>query len=141
MSDTDRAELNILVVDDHSLTRDMVGSILKNLGFPNLVLADNGITALRKMEDKSFDLVICDWKMPRLTGLALLKEVRSRKEYAGVPFLMLTAEVYKENVVEAVNAGASDYISKPFTADVLERKINQLLDLKKQEVVTDIELF
>ncbi len=129
----DRSNLSILVVDDHSLTRDMVGSILKSIGFSNLVLADNGLSALQKMEDNHFDLVICDWNMPRLTGLALLKEVRAKKEFQKLPFLMLTAEVYKENILEAINAGVSDYISKPFTAEVLEKKINRLLKTPPKE--------
>jgi two-component system chemotaxis response regulator CheY len=128
--DGDKSGIRILVVDDHALTREMVGSILKGLGFTSLEQAEDGYVALQKIQNSVFDLVICDWNMPRMSGLEVLHDVRSRQATKKMPFLMLTAEAYRENVVEAMKAGVSDYISKPFTAEVLGRKIQSVLAQK-----------
>ena len=117
--------IKVLVVDDYALTRDMVKSILRQLGFTNIVTAEDGIQALELLSEDKIGLVVCDWNMPRMSGLALLREVRGRERSQDLPFLMLTAEAYRENIMEAVKAGVSDYVVKPFTAQILSEKIDK----------------
>ena len=119
--------IKVLVVDDYPLTRDMVKAILRQLGFQNIVGAEDGAVALQLIRDERFGLVICDWNMPRLSGLSVLREVRSHDRDKHLPFLMLTAEAYKENVVEALKAGVSDYVVKPFTSQTLGEKVARVL--------------
>ena len=119
----------ILVADDQGVIRDMVRAILKGLGFENVLYAENGAIAIQIIASNQIDLVICDWNMPLLTGIDVLRKIRSDERYRAIPFLMLTAEAYRENVVEAMQMGVSDYISKPFTAEVLVEKIEKLLKL------------
>ncbi|NLF25429.1 MAG: response regulator [Deltaproteobacteria bacterium] len=120
-------DIRILVVDDYAMTRSMVQSILKSAGFRNITQADDGATAVRRLREQKFDLVICDWRMPKMSGVDFLKYVRSLDSHKHVPFLMLTAEVTHSAVKEAVEAGVTDYIAKPFTADVLLQKVFKLM--------------
>ena len=122
--------IKVLVVDDYALTRDMVKSILRQLGFANIVGVEDGVMALQALRDEKFGLVICDWNMPRLSGLAVLRDLRTGDRNKDVPFLMLTAEAYRENIVEAMKAGVSDYVVKPFTSAVLSEKIGLVLSKK-----------
>ena len=95
----------ILIVDDFATMRRILKNILKQLGFKNLVEADDGTTAWEILENQDIDLIISDWNMPKMTGLELLKKVRANSRYAKKPFLMVTAEAQKQNVIEAVQAG------------------------------------
>lgn len=112
-----------LVVDDHTLTREMVRSILRGIGFQNVLLAESGQSALELLQEKRIDLVICDWNMPNGSGIELLRLIRQDSKLKDIPFLMLTAEAYRESVVAAAKAGVTDYIAKPFTADALAQKV------------------
>lgn len=123
LSDVDRNIL-ILVVDDFSTMRRIVKNCLKQLGFENIVEADDGQAALEKLATGDFKLIISDWNMPTMMGIDLLKQVRANEKYKSIPFLMVTAEAQKENILEAAKAGVSNYIIKPFTADVLEEKMS-----------------
>lgn len=122
-----RKDLRILVVDDYALTRAMVQSILKSVGFTSIVEAENGANAIRKLDEERIELVICDWNMPEVTGVDVLRHLRAQAHYAKTPFVMLTAEGYRKNVVEAAEAGVTEYIVKPFTADVLIEKLGRVL--------------
>ncbi|MCA1905425.1 MAG: chemotaxis response regulator CheY [Desulfarculus sp.] len=119
-------KMKVLVVDDFSTMRRIVKNILRQLGFENIVEADDGETAVRKLETERIDFVISDWNMPKMSGLELLKWVRSHEEFKDLPFLMVTAEAQKENVLEAVKAKVSNYIVKPFTAETLSEKIEKI---------------
>ena len=123
----DKATVRILIVDDHVLTRDMVRLILKGLGFERLVACENAFEAKEKIKDGGVDLVICDWNMPKFSGLELLQEIRGMPRFRNLPFLMLTAEAYRKSIREAMKAGVSDYIAKPFTAEVLQQKLEKIL--------------
>ena len=105
----------------------MVKSILRGFGFSHILQADNGASALMRLEENDVDLVICDWNMPGTSGIELLRSLRKKDRYRSLPFLMLTAEVYKENVEEAIKLGVTDYIAKPFTAETLMNKIMRTL--------------
>ena len=123
MADTN---LKFLVVDDFSTMRRIVRNLLKELGFSNVDEAEDGIAALAKLRSTNFDFVVSDWNMPNMTGLDLLKEIRSDANLKHLPVLMVTADAKKENIVSAAQAGASGYVVKPFTAATLEEKLNKI---------------
>ncbi|MEA2060949.1 MAG: response regulator [Thermodesulfobacteriota bacterium] len=119
--------IKVLIVDDFATMRRILKNILKQIGFKNLLEADDGTTALDVLEKNTVNLVISDWNMPKMTGLELLKIVRADKRYARIPFLMVTAEAQKQNVIEAVQAGVSNYVVKPFTAEAISEKLEKIL--------------
>ncbi|MBZ0252367.1 MAG: chemotaxis response regulator CheY [Candidatus Methylomirabilis sp.] len=119
-------DLTILVVDDFSTMRNILKNILRQLGFNNIAEADSGQTALQRLSERKFDLVISDWNMPVMNGIELLKAIRANEATKTIPVLMVTAEAKKENVVEAVQAGVNNYVVKPFTPEVLEEKLKKI---------------
>ncbi len=118
--------IKILIVDDFATMRRILKNILKQLGFTNILEADDGTTALEQLKTNQFDLIISDWNMPKMTGLDLLKSVRGMNECKDIPFLMVTAEAQKQNVIEAVQAGVSNYVVKPFTAEQIADKLGKI---------------
>ena len=120
-------DLTVLVVDDFSTMRRIVRNILRELDFKNILEADDGSSALEVLRAQKVDLIVSDWNMPKMTGLELLKSVRSTEQTKDIPFLMVTAEAQKENIVEAVKARVSNYIIKPFTAVTLSEKLAKIL--------------
>jgi two-component system chemotaxis response regulator CheY len=120
------SNMKILVVDDMSTMRRIVKNIMKQLGFPNVEEAENGQDALDKLRAESFGLVISDWNMPVMSGIELLRAIRADDKLKAIPLLMVTAEAQKENLIEAIQAGVSNYIVKPFTAEVLQEKMNKI---------------
>lgn len=121
-------EMKILVVDDFATMRKVVKNLLKQAGFENVLEAEDGVAALRLLKSQKIDFIISDWNMPNMTGLELLKAVRSDQDLTATPFLMVTAEALQDNVVAAVKAGVSNYIVKPFTAEVLNEKISKIME-------------
>ncbi|MDY0219656.1 MAG: chemotaxis response regulator CheY [Desulfobacterium sp.] len=119
--------IKVLIVDDFATMRRILKNILKQIGFKNILEADDGTTALEVLERQSVDLIISDWNMPKMTGLELLKSVRASDKYKKTPFLMVTAEAQKQNVIEAVQAGVSNYVVKPFTAEAISEKLTKIL--------------
>jgi two-component system chemotaxis response regulator CheY len=119
--------MKFLVVDDFSTMRRIVRNLLKELGFTNVDEAEDGAAALAKLKGGSFDFVISDWNMPNMTGIELLRAVRADATLCKLPVLMITAEAKKENIIEAAQAKANGYIVKPFTAAVLDEKLNKIL--------------
>ncbi len=119
-------DMNVLVVDDFNTMRRIVKNILKQLGFNNVSEAENGQRALEVLKKDRFDFVVTDWNMPVMTGLDLLKAIKADEQLKHIPVMMVTAEAQQQNIVEAVKAGASNYIVKPFTAEVMEEKINRI---------------
>lgn len=118
--------MKVLVVDDFATMRKIVRNILKQIGFTNIVEADDGVNALSIIKNEKIDFVVTDWNMPNMTGLELLQNIRAEKSANDVPVLMVTAEGLKENVVDAVKAGVDNYIVKPFTAETVQAKIEQI---------------
>lgn len=119
-------DIKILSVDDFSTMRRIVKNLLKQLGYYNVDEAENGEAALEMIRDKKYDLIISDWNMPVKTGIQLLRDVRGDPALKAIPFLMVTAEAEKDNVLEAMEAGVNNYILKPFTAKVLEDKLRSI---------------
>ncbi len=116
----------VLIVDDFATMRRIIKNLLKQLGVEKMEEAEDGVKALQKLRSEKFDLVISDWNMPNMTGLELLQNVRNDPALKTLPFLMVTAEAEKENVLLAIKMGVSNYIVKPFTADVLQEKLSKI---------------
>jgi two-component system, chemotaxis family, chemotaxis protein CheY len=117
--------INILVVDDFVTMTQLMRYLLKSLGFKNVDEAQDVGTALNKMAEKQYSLVISDWNMEPVSGLDLLKQLRS--EGNAVPFIMVTAEGKTESVMEAKQAGVTNYIVKPYNAVTLKNKLVSVL--------------
>lgn len=124
--------LQVLVVDDMDSIRNLVNACLNELGVRKVVLSPNGSVAWNQLKDSAIDLIICDWDMPQMSGLELLRLVRASKPHSHIPFLMLTGSTEKEKVIGAVEAGASDYLSKPFSPQDLESRVIKLLSKIKK---------
>lgn len=120
--------IKILVVDDFATMRKVVRNLLKQAGYENIVEAEDGVSALRVLKTQKIDFVISDWNMPNMTGIELLKAVRADSDMSTMPFLMVTAEALQDNVIAAVKAGVSNYIVKPFTAEILNEKIVKIME-------------
>ena len=120
------SSMKVLVVDDFATMRRILRGVLKEIGFTKIVEADDGSTALAVLKKDKVDLIVSDWNMPEVTGLELLKAVRGDESMKNVPFLMVTAEGQKDSVVQAVQAGVDNYVVKPFTADTIKEKLEQI---------------
>ncbi|MDY6941623.1 MAG: chemotaxis response regulator CheY [Pseudomonadota bacterium] len=120
--------MKILVVDDFSTMRRIVKNLLGELGLTNVVEADDGKTALPILQSSRIDLVITDWNMPGVTGIELLKSIRSDPSLTAIPVLMVTAEAKREQIVNAAQAGVNGYIIKPFTAATLKEKLEKIFE-------------
>jgi two-component system chemotaxis response regulator CheY len=106
--------------------RRILKNILTQIGYKNIIEADDGTTAMGVLKHEKIDLIISDWNMPKMTGLELLKNVRANPDLATIPFIMVTAEAQQDNIILAVKAKVSQYIVKPFTADTLGEKIKKV---------------
>jgi two-component system chemotaxis response regulator CheY len=120
--------MKILIVDDFSTMRRIIKNLLRDLGFNNTQEADDGLTALPMLQNGSFDFLVSDWNMPGMTGIDLLKAVRSDEKLSKLPVLLVTAESKREQIIEAAQAGVNGYVVKPFTATTLEEKINKIFE-------------
>lgn len=120
--------MKILIVDDFSTMRRIIKNLLRDLGFVNTVEADDGQTALPVLQAGNIDFLVTDWNMPGMTGLDLLKAVRSDSTLVSLPVLMVTAESKREQIVEAAQAGVNGYVIKPFTAATLKEKIDKIFE-------------
>ncbi|QLL13346.1 response regulator [Pseudomonas chlororaphis] len=123
------SKVSVLVVDDASFIRDLVKKCLRNY-FPGIKIEDaiNGRKAQALLAREAFDLVLCDWEMPEMSGLELLTWCRGQEAMKAMPFIMVTSRGDKENVVQAIQAGVSGYVSKPFTNEQLLTKVKQALN-------------
>jgi len=122
------SKVNVLVVDDAPFIRDLVRKCLRN-AFPGMVIEDavNGRKAMAMLGKERFDLVLCDWEMPEMSGLELLTWCRQQPEYKDLQFIMVTSRGDKENVIQAIQAGVSDFVGKPFTNEQLLTKVKKSL--------------
>lgn len=102
-----------------------MGHILRALEFESIAVASNGATAWQMLTTTPFDLIICDWQMPGMSGLQLLQRVRSSEEHRDLPFIMVTGVADRENVVAAVEAGVNNYIVKPFSRDSVLKALKE----------------
>jgi two-component system chemotaxis response regulator CheY len=119
-------KMKVLIVDDFATMRRILRNILKQIGFTNIVEADDGNTALKELQKEKIDLILCDWNMPEMPGIDLLKTLKADEQLKDIPFVMVTAEAQKDNIIEAVKTGVSSYIVKPFTAETVSEKLNKV---------------
>ncbi len=124
-------ERNVLVVDDFQNMRKMIIRMLRQMGFANFFEAENGLAALKVLEEERIDMLISDWNMPQMSGIELLSHVRDNSEWKKIPFLFVTGEATQENIVEAARKKVSGYIVKPFSAHTLQEKICSVLRIQK----------
>jgi len=118
--------MKVLIVDDFATMRRILKNIMKQIGFSDITEADNGKNALKVLKSQKIDLILCDWNMPEMPGIEVLNTVRADDELKSTPFVMVTAEAQKENILEAVKAGVSSYVVKPFTAETVEQKLEKV---------------
>lgn len=119
--------IRILVVDDMLTMRKIVSKTCQNLGFKNIVEAADGALAWEALNssEQQIGLVISDWNMPNCTGVDLLKRVRGDSRFKHLPFLLVTAESESSQVVEALKAGVTGYVVKPFTPETLGKQLEE----------------
>jgi two-component system chemotaxis response regulator CheY len=113
----------VLVADDSSTMRKIILRSLNTVGVPSAIEAENGEQVLDIFKPGDFDLVLTDWNMPGKSGLEVIQEIR--RQDATVPIIMVTAEAERSSVTQAIQAGVSDYLVKPFTADTLREKLEK----------------
>ena len=118
-----------LVVDDFAPMREIIRKVLTEIGYDtfNIQEANDGATALPLLQGGAFDMLITDWNMPKVAGIDLLRAVRAEPRLARLPVLMVTAEVKREQIIAATQAGVNGYIIKPFTARALADKVQKIL--------------
>ena len=113
----------VLVADDSSTMRKIIIRSLEAVGVKQTTEAADGSEAVSLFKPGSFDLVLTDWNMPGKTGLEVVQEIRAQDPK--VPIIMVTTEAEKGRVMQAIQAGVSDYLVKPFTADTLREKLQK----------------
>lgn len=130
------AMLKALVVDDASFVRDLVKRTVRQR-FPVIETTDaqNGRRAQSLMSRTAFDLILCDWEMPEMSGLELLQWMRQQPQYETVPFIMITSRGDKDHVIEAVKGGVSEYLGKPFSPEGLSKKIIKVMGRKLKDAM------
>jgi len=124
-------ETKVLVVDDFKTMRKIVIGALGTCGLKNVTEAEDGINAWPLIEaavkeGTPFGLIVSDWNMPQLSGLELLRKVRGLESTRKTPFVLVTAEAEQKNILEAVQAGVSNYVVKPFTPATFKEKLEQV---------------
>lgn len=122
------SKVSVLVVDDASFIRDLIKKGLRSY-FPGIQIQEavNGLKAKQILSTQDFDLILCDWEMPEMSGLELLEWFRQQPQFKTVPFIMVTSRGDKDNVVQAIQAGVTDYVGKPFTQEQLTSKVTKAL--------------
>ena len=130
-------ERHVLVVDDTSSTRALLRDMLVSLGFEHVTLARNARDAMEKLSSENFDLIISDQVMEGMSGTELLEALRSNAQYSGVPFIMVSAVRDAPVIDSALNLGVDDYIAKPISIGLLQRKIEDVFRRRASTCSTD----
>jgi two-component system, chemotaxis family, chemotaxis protein CheY len=117
--------MKVLVVDDFATMRKIIKNVLKQINIENVLEAENGKHALTVLKNDTVDLIISDWIMPEMTGIEFLKACKADETIKKIPFIMVTAEAQKDNIMEAIKSGVDNYIVKPFTPDKLREAIDK----------------
>ena len=125
-------DIKILTVDSSLKMRRIIKDMLRRFGYYNLLEAEDGKDALDYLKKVKIDCILSDWNIPEISGLELLKIIRSDQELRSIPFFMITAEADKENIMKAINEGVTDYIVRPFNIGTLKKKMDSLSKLKKK---------
>ena len=124
-ADTD---MKILVVDDFAATRKIIFNTFAQLGFNNTDEEDDGFSALVRLKSALFDLVVTDWKMSKMSGMELLKQIREDPNLKHIPVLMVSENGLQENIVAATKAGLNAYIIRPFEVKTFAEKLEKIFN-------------
>lgn len=130
--------LAVLVVDDIEAMRKVTAAQLSSLGIERIYSAGNGREALRVLQAHPVDVVLCDWNMPEMDGLQLLAAMRADERYAGVPFVMITAEADRSRIEEAIALGVNDLLVKPYSSGRLDRGLQRALALRQERTAPPV---
>ena len=122
--------MKIITVDDSATMRRIIKNSLKAIGYDEVIEAENGQVGLAKIQTENVEFVITDWSMPVMTGLEMVHALRENPGTKALPILMVTAVGQKEEIVQAIGAGVNGYIVKPFEAETLHAKMQQVLEKK-----------
>lgn len=117
----------VLFVEDSPTMRRIIANSLRQVGFDEIIEAENGVDALEKLEGKQVNLVVTDWNMPEMNGAELVKILRGMPPYADVPIIMITTRGTKDDVMTAMKLGVNGYIIKPFTPEILREKLRSVI--------------
>lgn len=128
----------VLIVDDNMMMREMLSAQLKSIGYTDVCKAVNGIDAMTQLLDSHekgslFDIVLLDWSMPEMDGIDFLNRCRSDDRFVNTAIVMVSAEGEQKNIVKAMEAGATSYLVKPFSPQVLQEKITQIADWMRSD--------
>jgi two-component system chemotaxis response regulator CheY len=131
------ASTPVLLVEDTEITLRILAQMLAQLGFNSVTEASDGYRAWDLLEDavdqnRPFGIVLCDWNMPGMTGLDLLRKMHGDNRFAGTPFILLTSNTEKEQVMEAIRAGVAHYLAKPFPVEALLKKMREAFDAARK---------
>ncbi|MBT7618524.1 MAG: response regulator [Calditrichaeota bacterium] len=121
-------EKKVLYVEDSPTMRRIIANSLKKIGFKDYVEAENGVDALKKIEGQSIDIILTDWNMPEMNGEEFVRTIRSDERYKDTPILMITTRGMRDDVLAAVKIGVDGYVVKPFTPDLLKKKIMEIVN-------------
>lgn len=132
------SSIRFLSIDDSFSMRRVIEIMLKRCGITQLYFAQGGKEAIELVNQYQYDAVFCDWNMPDVCGLEVVRAIRKLPNYDDVPIMMCTSERFKREVVSAVSAGANNYIVKPFQINVFRRKLADMLEAKYPEVAQDL---
>ena len=116
----------ILFVEDSPTMRRIISNSLSRIGIKNIIEAENGVDALDKLQNKTMDMIITDWNMPEMNGKELVEHLRGIDKYKATPILMITTRGMQDDVMTAIKAGVNGYIVKPFTPDILKKKMLEI---------------
>src|SRR5690242_10726182 len=117
--------MKVLVADDSGVMRKIIVRSLNAVGVSDVIEASDGADGWQKLQAEPVDLVLTDWNMPNVSGLEFLKKIR--ESGSDVPVIMVTTEAEKAKVIEAIQAGVTDYLCKPFEADDLREKLDKYI--------------
>lgn len=137
---TSSMDMKILICDDSPNMLRTVANMLRGLGYTNVIRADDGDTALRRIRSEKVEMVMCDWNMPRMTGIEVLRAVREDDQLKSLPFMMVTGEMDEKIVAEAGEVEVDAYLVKPFTQEDLKSKLDEVLNKKRSPSQIDIHL-
>ena len=130
--------ISVLIVDDASTMAHIIRNLLRRIGFKDIDETPGGTSALAKMKIRRYGLVISDWNMEPMSGIELLRQVRADPGLGKIPFIMVTAKSRREHVIAAKEAGANNYIVKPFNAHTLKTKIEAALAERAELVLLPV---
>jgi len=122
-----QANREILIVDDVAVLRNIMKMQLQRMGFSQIYEAQDGSAAMKILHAQRIDLVISDWNMPVMNGFELLREMRASEVFKNIPFIMVTAEATEAKISMAMQLKVDELILKPFTLEILERKIIRVI--------------